>query len=90
MRRYYLVAYLLWLFLGFLGAHRFYCRKPVSGLLYLMTAGLLGVGWMVDFFALPFLVAEANEEEPNPSYVLGTAVAGIVLLGGLFSGDRDR
>jgi len=34
------MGYILWLF-GFLGAHRFYYGKPVSGTIYLFTLGLL-------------------------------------------------
>lgn len=37
-----LVGYLLWI-LGFLGAHRFYFGRPVSGTIYLFTFGLLGI-----------------------------------------------
>ena len=40
------VGYVLWIF-GFLGAHRFYYGRPVSGTIYLFTLGLLliGHGW---------------------------------------------
>ena len=34
-----LVGYLLWIF-GFLGAHRFYFGRPISGTVYLLTFGL--------------------------------------------------
>ena len=44
-----LVGYLLWIF-GFLGAHRFYFGRPISGTVYLFTFGLLGIGWIVDLF----------------------------------------
>ena len=44
-----LVGYLLWIF-GFLGAHRFYFGRPISGTVYLFTLGLLGIGWLVDLF----------------------------------------
>jgi TM2 domain-containing membrane protein YozV len=37
-------AYLLWFFLGWLSAHRFYLGKTGSGILYLFTVQLLGVG----------------------------------------------
>ena len=49
-----LVGYLLWIF-GFLGAHRFYFGRPVSGTVYLFTFGLLGIGWLVDLFLMPSL-----------------------------------
>ncbi len=46
------IGYLVWL-LGFLGAHRFYYGKPVSGTVYFFTLGLLFVGWIVDLFLIP-------------------------------------
>jgi TM2 domain-containing membrane protein YozV len=45
-------AYLLWLFLGFLGAHKFYLDKVGTGVLYFFTFGLFGIGWIIDFFTL--------------------------------------
>lgn len=42
------VAFFLCLFLGFLGAHRFYEGKIFTGILYLCTLGLGGIGVIVD------------------------------------------
>ena len=36
------------LFLGLFGVHKFIDKKIGMGLLYLFTAGLLGIGWIVD------------------------------------------
>ncbi len=47
------VAYLLWFFLGALGAHRFYTGRWVSGVVWMLTGGLAGVGWFVDLFLVP-------------------------------------
>ncbi len=41
------IGYLLWIF-GFTGAHRFYFGRPVTGTIWLLTGGLVGVGWIVD------------------------------------------
>jgi len=54
-----LVGYVLWIF-GFLGAHRFYFGRPVSGTIYLFTFGLLGIGWLIDLFLMPGLEASAD------------------------------
>lgn len=54
-------AYALWFFLGFFGAHRFYVGRPASGLVWLLTCGLFGIGWLVDFFLIPEFVEEHNK-----------------------------
>jgi len=46
------VAYLLWFFLGIFGAHKFYLEKIGIGILYLLTGGILGIGWVIDLFTL--------------------------------------
>ena len=57
-----LVAYLLWLPpLGFLGAHKFYLNRPLLGIAYFFTGGLLLIGWIYDLFTLPRQIDEFNE-----------------------------
>ena len=48
------VAYLLWCccFIGLCGIHRFYIGKIGTGLLWLFTFGLLGIGQFIDLFTL--------------------------------------
>lgn len=53
------LGYLLWIF-GFLGAHRFYYGKPVTGTIWFFTLGLLGIGWIVDLFLIPSMDREAD------------------------------
>jgi TM2 domain-containing membrane protein YozV len=48
-----LLTYVLWLFGGLFGLHKFYLGRPFIGLLYFFTGGLFLVGWIVDFFTLP-------------------------------------
>jgi len=45
-------ALLLCIFLGEFGAHYFYVGKIGMGILYLLTAGLFGIGWIVDIFRI--------------------------------------
>lgn len=55
------VAFLLCLFLGCFGAHKFYEGRTGMGILYLLTVGLFGIGWFVDCIVLLF--------KPNPYFV---------------------
>ena len=55
------VAFLLCLFLGFFGAHKFYEGKIGMGILYLLTLGLGGIGWFIDLIVILC--------KPNPYYV---------------------
>ncbi len=60
------IAYLAWIF-GFVGAHRFYCGKNISGVVWVCTFGLLGIGWLVDLFLIPAMVREASRKfAPGP------------------------
>jgi TM2 domain-containing membrane protein YozV len=56
-----LIAYVLWLFLGIFGGHRFYLRKSFTGFLYAISFGLYFVGWGIDLLLLPFMVRRVNE-----------------------------
>jgi TM2 domain-containing membrane protein YozV len=48
-----------WIF-GFIGAHRFYYGKQISGTIWFFTLGLLGIGWIIDLFLMPSLCASAG------------------------------
>ena len=53
------IGYILWIF-GFLGSHRFYYGRPVTGTLWFLTFGLLGIGWLVDLFLIPGMDRDAD------------------------------
>ena len=48
----YSIAWLLLTFLGLFGIHRMYMGKWFTGILYLVTGGLLGFGYLYDFWTL--------------------------------------
>lgn len=48
------IALALCIFFGYLGAHKFYEEKAGMGVLYLLTFGIFGIGWAIDFIALLF------------------------------------
>jgi TM2 domain len=35
---------------------RFYVGRPASGIVWLLTGGLFGIGWLIDFFLIPDFV----------------------------------
>lgn len=55
------IGYLIWIF-GFLGAHRFYYGKQITGAIWFCTLGLLGVGWLIDLFFIPSMDREADHK----------------------------
>jgi TM2 domain-containing membrane protein YozV len=56
----YSLAWLLLVFLGFFGAHRFYMEKWVTAILYLLTGGLFLVGYLYDLLTLNDQLAQIN------------------------------
>jgi len=59
----YSLAWILMTFLGIFGVHRFYMGKWGTGLLYLLTVGLLGIGWLYDFWTLNAQISERNHSQ---------------------------
>ena len=48
----YNLTWILLTFLGIFGVHRMYMGKWLTGILYLLTGGLLGIGIIYDFWTL--------------------------------------
>ncbi len=61
------LGYILWFF-GFTGSHRFYYGKTWTGILYFFTFGLLGIGWLFDFFCIPGMEKEARTTYKDGTY----------------------
>ena len=59
-----IVAYAFWLLglVGFCGLHRFYAGKFWTGLLWLLTLGLFGVGQIIDLVLIPGMIHIQNLE----------------------------
>lgn len=56
----YTISWVLLTFGGFLGIHRFYLHKWVTGLIYLLTGGLLFIGVLYDFWTMNDQIDELN------------------------------
>ncbi|MGD0276749.1 MAG: TM2 domain-containing protein [Syntrophales bacterium] len=55
------VAWILLTFLGIFGIHRFYMGKWISGILYLFTLGIFGMGYIYDFWTLKDQITVVNK-----------------------------
>ncbi len=74
------IAYLLWFLGGFgtLGFHRFYLNKVGTGILWLLSGGMFGIGAFVDLLTLPMQVREANLRKSYQAALNGPQVRPLV------------
>jgi len=80
------IGYLIWIF-GFLGAHRFYFGKQITGAIWFFTLGLLGIGWLIDLFLIPSMDRQASRK--YSSGPLNYSVAWLLLAFlGIFGAHR--
>jgi len=59
----YTIGWILLTFLGVFGIHRFYMGKWITGIIYLLTGGLFGIGWLYDLLTLNEQIDEINRRE---------------------------
>ena len=58
----YTVAWILLTFLGLFGIHRFYMGKWFTGIVYLLSGGIFGLGYLYDFWTLNDQVSLINSQ----------------------------
>lgn len=75
-----LMGYLLWIF-GFIGAHRFYYGRPVTGAIWFFTLGLLFIGWIIDLFLIPSMDRAADRDYPEGDVSYNVAWILLTFLG---------
>ena len=59
--------FLITFFLGLFGIHRFMKKKYVTGFIWLFTAGLFGIGWIVDVCIAFGNMVKGGEKEGDKS-----------------------
>ncbi len=74
------IGYILWIF-GFMGAHRFYYGRQITGVIWFFTLGLLGIGWLIDLFLIPSLDRSADRRYAAGRYDYSTGWILLVFLG---------
>ncbi len=57
----YNIAWILLTFLGLFGVHRMYMEKWLTGILYLVTGGLFGIGYIYDYWTLNEQLSQLND-----------------------------
>lgn len=57
-----IITYALWAMGGPLGLHHIYLGRDSHALLWMITLGGFGIGWMREFFRIPSYVSEANKK----------------------------
>lgn len=74
------IGYIAWIF-GFMGAHRFYYGKRITGTIWFFTLGLLFIGWIIDLFLIPAMDREADMRYQPGNYDYNVAWILLTFLG---------
>ena len=74
------LGYIFWIF-GFIGLHRFYYGKPISGAIWALTLGLFFIGWIVDLFLIPDMADDARVRFTGGHYDYNLTWILLVVLG---------
>jgi len=60
-----LITWALWIFVGWLGGHRYYTANIVRGILMTVTLGGLGIWYLIDAFFIPGTLRENQHSVSN-------------------------
>lgn len=63
------IALVLCILFGYFGAHHFYVKKNKMGILYLLTVGLCGFGWIIDIL----LILTDKFKDGNGNYLTSSS-----------------
>lgn len=85
-----MVAYALWAMGGPLGLHHLYLGRDSHALLWMLTLGGFGFGWIRDFIRIPAYVGEANhdvvKEKKRPSTLVPPPIGPVRFAGQMCAG----
>ena len=74
------IGYILWI-VGFMGAHRFYYGRKLTGILWFFTAGVFLIGWIIDLFLIPSMDRAADRRYAAGPHEYSLAWILLVFLG---------